>query len=74
MIVTGFHAGHTHKLTPCQKTANRALVVGQAPVEHGFAHLPRALLVLTNLEVNRRQTPRIRPLTCHFKLEETLWP
>ncbi len=39
MIVTGFHASRTHKLTPGQKTANRVLAVGRAPVEHGFAHL-----------------------------------
>ncbi|MFF9512314.1 transposase family protein [Streptomyces sp. NPDC014724] len=55
-----------------QKTANRVLATGRAPVEHGFAHLKNwriltrlrtdparathllcALLVLTNLEVNR---------------------
>ncbi|MEU6895532.1 transposase family protein [Streptomyces sp. NPDC046557] len=72
VIVTGFHASRTHKLTPGQKEANRVLAVGRAPVEHGFAHLKnwrtltklrtdparatrllRALLVLTNLEVNR---------------------
>ncbi|MGW7427488.1 transposase family protein [Streptomyces sp. NPDC054813] len=72
VIVTGFHASRTHKLTPGQKDANRVLAVGRAPVEHGFAHLKnwrtltklrtdparatrllRALLVLTNLEVNR---------------------
>lgn len=72
VIVTGFHASRAHKLTPGQKTANRILAVGRAPVEHGFAHLKnwriltklrtdpahatrllRALLVLTNLEVNR---------------------
>ncbi|MEU3529753.1 transposase family protein [Streptomyces sp. NPDC038707] len=72
VIVTGFHASRTHRLTPAQKTANRVLAVGRAPVEHGFAHLKnwrtltklrtnparatrllRALLVLTNLEVNR---------------------
>ncbi|MFE0042660.1 transposase family protein [Streptomyces albireticuli] len=72
VIVTGFAASRAHKLTPGQKTANRALAVGRAPVEHGFAHLKnwrtltklrtdparatqllRALLVLTNLEVNR---------------------
>ncbi|MDX3548307.1 transposase family protein [Streptomyces europaeiscabiei] len=72
VIITGFHASRTHKLTPGQKTANRVLAVGRAPVEHGFAHLKnwrtltklrtdpahatrllRALLVLTNLEVNR---------------------
>ncbi|WP_438296266.1 transposase family protein [Streptomyces sp. HUAS TT7] len=72
MIVTGFHASRTHRLTAGQKDANRVLAVGRAPVEHGFAHLKnwrtltkvrtdpakaahflRALLVLTNLEVNR---------------------
>lgn len=72
VIVTGFQASRTHKLTPAQKIANRVLAVGRAPVEHGFAHLKnwriltklrtdptcatrllRALLVLTNLEVNR---------------------
>nr|WP_261801191.1 hypothetical protein [Streptomyces buecherae] len=25
VAVTGFHASHTHKLTPGEKTANRAL-------------------------------------------------
>jgi hypothetical protein len=72
VVVTDFHASRTHKLTPGQKTANRVLAVGRAPVEHGFAHLKnwriltklrtdpprathllRALLVLTNLEINR---------------------
>lgn len=72
VIVTGFHASRTHKLSPGEKTANRVLAIGRAPVEHGFAHLKnwriltklrtdpaqatrllRALLVLTNLEVNR---------------------
>ncbi|MGW2877073.1 transposase family protein [Streptomyces sp. NPDC001233] len=72
LIVTGYTAARTHKLTPGQKEANRVLAVGRAPVEHGFAHLKnwrtltklrtdpahatrllRALLVLTNLEVNR---------------------
>ncbi|MEU5486075.1 transposase family protein [Streptomyces mirabilis] len=72
VIVTGFHASRTHKLTPGQKEATRVLAIGRAPVEHGFAHLKnwrtltklrtdhahatrllRALLILTNLEVNR---------------------
>ncbi|MFE9859036.1 transposase family protein [Streptomyces sp. NPDC005780] len=72
VIVTGYTATRTHKLTPGQKTANLVLATGRAPVEHGFAHLKnwrtltklrtnparatrllRALLVLTNLEVNR---------------------
>ncbi|MEV5942334.1 transposase family protein [Streptomyces sp. NPDC051994] len=72
VIVTGYTASRTHKLTPGEKEANRILAIGRAPVEHGFAHLNnwriltklrtdparatrllRALLVLTNLEVNR---------------------
>ncbi|WP_327159388.1 hypothetical protein [Streptomyces zaomyceticus] len=71
-IVTGCTASRTHKFIPGEKEAKRVLVVGRAPVEHGFAHLkngrilaklrtdparatrlPHALLVLTNLEVNR---------------------
>ncbi|GHE13780.1 transposase family protein [Streptomyces alanosinicus] len=39
VIVTGYTATRTHKLTPGQKEANRVLAVGRAPVEHGFAHL-----------------------------------
>ncbi|MFJ7423944.1 hypothetical protein ACIQXD_35975 [Streptomyces uncialis] len=39
MIVTGYAASRTHKLTPGEKEANRVLSVGRAPVEHGFAHL-----------------------------------
>ncbi|CAL9398670.1 transposase family protein [Streptomyces sp. enrichment culture] len=72
VIVTGYIATRTHKLTPGQKQANRVLAIGRAPVEQGFAHLKngriltklrtdparatrllRALLVLTNLEINR---------------------
>ncbi|MDX3319229.1 MULTISPECIES: transposase family protein [Streptomyces] len=72
VIVTGFHASRTHKLTVGEKDANRVFAIGRAPVEHGFAHLKnwrilaklridparatqllRALLVLTNLEINR---------------------
>ncbi|WP_405452368.1 transposase [Streptomyces achromogenes] len=72
VIVTGYTASRTHKVTAGQKEANRVLAVGRAPVEHGFAHLKnwriltklrtdpahatqllRALLVLTNLEVDR---------------------
>ncbi|MCW1100288.1 transposase [Streptomyces sp. RS2] len=72
VIVTGYTASRTHKLTPGEKEANRVLAVGRVPVGHGFAHLKnwriltklrtdparatrllRALLVLTNIEVNR---------------------
>ncbi|MDH6580449.1 transposase family protein [Kitasatospora sp. MAP5-34] len=72
VIVTGYKATRTRKLTPGQKQANRILSAARAMVEHGFAnlkawrilaklrtdparatHLLRALLVLTNLTVNR---------------------
>ncbi|WP_236726430.1 transposase family protein [Streptomyces sp. NBRC 110465] len=33
VIVTGYEASRTHKLTPGQKEANRVLAVGRAPVE-----------------------------------------
>ncbi|MGW4345285.1 hypothetical protein ACWEL8_09435 [Streptomyces sp. NPDC004690] len=33
VIVTGFHASRTRKLTLGEKTANRVLAVGRAPVE-----------------------------------------
>ncbi|XIE81632.1 transposase family protein [Streptomyces sp. SBR177] len=72
VVVTGYIATRTHKLTRGEKEANHVLAVGRAPVEHGFAHLKnwriltklrtdparathllRALLVLTDLEINR---------------------
>ncbi|MFG1729232.1 transposase family protein [Streptomyces sp. Y20] len=39
VIVTGYTASRTHKLTLGEKEANRVLAIGRAPVEHGFAHL-----------------------------------
>lgn len=56
MIVTGFHASRTHKLTPGQKEANRVLAVGRAPVEHGFAHL-KNWRILANLRTDVTPTP-----------------
>jgi hypothetical protein len=72
VIITGYKATRYRKLTNGQKTANKVIAAGRAPVEHGFAHLKnwrvltklrtnparatnllRALLVLTNLEVDR---------------------
>ena len=72
VIITGYKATRYRKLTTGQKTANKVIAAGRAPVEHGFAHLKnwrvltklrtdparatnllRALLVLTNLEVDR---------------------
>ncbi|MEH0638704.1 transposase family protein [Streptomyces bottropensis] len=41
VVVTGFTASRTHRLTPGQKTANRVLAVGRAPVEHGSSHLKK---------------------------------
>ncbi|MFD4578193.1 transposase family protein, partial [Streptomyces sp. NPDC058417] len=51
VIVTGFHASRTHKLTLGQKEANRVLAVGRAPVEHGFAHL-KNWRILTKLRTD----------------------
>ncbi|MFB7445265.1 MULTISPECIES: transposase family protein [Streptomyces] len=58
VIVTGFHASRTHKLTPGQKTANRVLAVGRAPVEHGFAHL-KNWRTLTKLRTNPDRATRL---------------
>ncbi|WSX47254.1 hypothetical protein OG760_35655 [Streptomyces sp. NBC_00963] len=75
VIVTGFHATRTHKLTPGQKTANRVLANGRAPVEHGFAHLKnwriltklrtepaRATCLLPPARPARPDEPRSQPL------------
>ncbi|MFH7340759.1 transposase family protein [Streptomyces sp. KHY 26] len=51
VIVTGFHATRTRKLTVGQKTANHVLAVGRAPVEHGFAHL-KNWRILTRLRTD----------------------
>ncbi|MFJ7423789.1 transposase family protein [Streptomyces uncialis] len=37
VIITGFAATRTRKITPAQEDANRVLAVGRAPVEHAFA-------------------------------------
>ncbi|WP_244181776.1 transposase family protein [Streptomyces curacoi] len=63
VIVTGFHATRTHKLTPGQKTANGVLAVGRAPVGHGFAHL-KNWRVLTKLRTDPARSshpPPARP-------------
>ncbi|MEU5485188.1 transposase family protein [Streptomyces mirabilis] len=39
VVVTGYKATRARKLTTGQKTANRIIAAGRAPVEHGFAHL-----------------------------------
>ncbi|MFI9203679.1 transposase family protein [Streptomyces sp. NPDC053048] len=51
VVVTGFTVTRSHKLTPGQKTANRVLAVGRAPVEHGIAHL-KNWRVLTKLRTD----------------------
>ncbi|WP_234426889.1 transposase family protein [Streptomyces niger] len=64
VIVTGFHATRTHKLTPGQKTANRVLANGRAPAEHGFAHL-KNWRVLTKLRTDpARASCHLPPATC----------
>ncbi|PSJ30684.1 IS5/IS1182 family transposase [Streptosporangium nondiastaticum] len=69
VIVTGFHASRTHKLTPGQKTANRVLAVGRAPVEHCFAHL-KNWRTLTKLRTDpARATRLLRSLLVLTNLE-----
>ncbi|MFJ1551226.1 transposase family protein [Streptomyces sp. NPDC088246] len=51
VVVTGFTATRVHKLTPGQKTANRVLATGRAPVEHGFTHL-KNWRILTKLRTD----------------------
>ncbi|MFH8520500.1 transposase family protein [Streptomyces gelaticus] len=70
VIVTGFTASRTHKLTPPgQKTANRVLAVGRAPVEHGFAH-PKNWRIRTKLRADSaRATCLLRALLVLTNLE-----
>ncbi|MEW2120664.1 transposase family protein [Streptomyces sp. NPDC005474] len=69
VIVTGFTASRTHKLTPGQKDANRVLAVGRAPVEHGFAHL-KNWRTLTKLRTDpARATRLLRALLVLTNLE-----
>ncbi|WAP56558.1 transposase family protein [Streptomyces sp. S465] len=69
VIVTGCHAGRTHKLTSGQKNANRVIAVGRAPVEHGFAHL-KNWRVLTKLRTDpARATCLLRALLVLTNLE-----
>ncbi|WP_309144211.1 transposase family protein [Streptomyces sp. BR123] len=62
VIVTGYAATRTHRLTPGQKEANRVLAIGRAPVEHGFAHL-KNWRIPTPAGPARPDEPRSQPLT-----------
>ncbi|MGW1365243.1 transposase family protein [Streptomyces chartreusis] len=69
MIVTGYAATRTHKITTGQKTANRVLAVGRAPVEHAFAHL-KNWRILTKLRTDpARATQLLRALLVLTNLE-----
>ena len=69
VIVTGCIATRTHKLTRGEKEANRALTVGRAPVEHGFAHL-KNWRILTKLRTDpARATRLLRALLVLTNLE-----
>ncbi|WP_344494697.1 transposase family protein [Streptomyces enissocaesilis] len=69
VIVTGFTATRTHKLTTGQKDANRVLATGRAPVEHGFAHL-KNWRILTKLRTDpARATQLLRALFVLTNLE-----
>jgi hypothetical protein len=57
------------KLTPNQKTANRLLATGHAPVEHGFVHL-KNWRALTKLRTDpTRATRLLRTLLVLTNLE-----
>ncbi|WP_431045394.1 transposase family protein [Streptomyces sp. P1-3] len=69
LVVTGFTATRAHKLTPGQKTVNRVLAVGRAPVEHGFAHI-KNWRTLTKLRTDpARATHLLRGLLVLTNLE-----
>ncbi|WP_323747515.1 transposase family protein [Catenulispora rubra] len=62
VIITGYKATRYRKLTTGQKTANKILAAGRAPVEHGFAHL-KNWRILTKLRTNpARATNLLRAL------------
>ncbi|MFJ9058118.1 transposase family protein [Streptomyces sp. NPDC102409] len=58
VIVTGYAASRTHKLTPGEKEAIRVLAVGRAPVEHGFAHL-KNWRILTKFRTDSTRATRL---------------
>ncbi|MFH8468361.1 transposase family protein [Streptomyces sp. NPDC017991] len=58
VIITGFHASRTHKLTPGQKTANQVLAIACASVEHGFAYL-KNWWILTKLRTDPARATRL---------------
>lgn len=69
VIVTGYKATRTRKLTDGEKEANRVLAAGRAPVEHGFAHL-KTWRNLTKLHTNpARATDLLRALLVLINLE-----
>jgi hypothetical protein len=69
VVVTGFKATAARKLTTGQKTANRVLAAGRAPVEHGFAHL-KNWRTITKLRTDPvRATSLLRALLVLTNLE-----
>ena len=51
VIITGYKATATRKLTPAQRHANQALSAARAPVEHGFSDL-KNWRILTRLRLS----------------------
>lgn len=69
--MTDFKATRCRKLTPGQKTANRVLAAGRAPVERGFAHL-KNWRTLTKLRTDpARATHLLRALLVLTNIEAT---
>ncbi|WP_405691336.1 transposase family protein [Streptomyces sp. NBC_00057] len=59
VIVTGYTATRTHKLTPGQKTANRVLAVGRAP-----SSMPSPTSRTGGPSANSAPTPLVPPTSC----------
>jgi hypothetical protein len=69
VVITGYRATRARKLTAGQKTANRIIAAGRAPVEHDFAHL-KTWRILTKLRTDpARATNLLRALLVLTNLE-----
>jgi hypothetical protein len=69
VVITGYKATRTRRLTPGQKHANRVLAAARALVEHGFAHL-KNWRILTKLRTDpAKATALLRALPVLTNLE-----
>jgi len=56
VIITGYKAIRTSKLTPAQRHANQALSAARAPVEHSFSDL-KNWRILIRVRLNPGKPP-----------------